>query len=70
MKRTIRNNIFETNSSSEHSLTMANSGKVIMLLEDIKEIVEFYSDEDSLYRAIGKLDMVKNYIKQHLEENY
>lgn len=68
MKQTIRNKVFETNSSSEHSLTISNEWEIRDLLDDIKYIVSNADDKDDLYKALGKLEKVKKLLLEDIEE--
>lgn len=69
MKTTIRKDTFETNSSSEHSLSIDNS--IVNLLNEIIDSISYNADDyNEMYAVLGKLDMVKDLIKKHIEENF
>lgn len=68
MQQTIRRNVFETNSSSEHSLSISNEWEIRDLLDDIKYIISSADDKDDLYTALGKLDKVRQLILNAIEE--
>ena len=68
MKQTIRNKVFETNSSSEHSLSISNEWAIRDLLDDIKYIISNADDKDDLYKALGKLEKVKKLLLEDIEE--
>lgn len=69
MKQTRRNKVFETNSSSEHSLSISNEWEIRDLLDDIKYLVSSAEDLDKLYAALGKIEKVKKLILEAIEEN-
>ena len=69
MKTTIRKDTFETNSSSEHSLSIDNS--IVNLLNEIIDSISYNADDyNEMYAVLGKLDIVKDLIKKHIEENF
>lgn len=69
MKTTIRRDTFETNSSSEHSLSIDNS--VVNLLNEIIDSINYNADDyNEMYAVLGKLDIVKDLIKKHIKENF
>ena len=68
MKKTIRHNVFETNSSSIHALCIPNNTDIDILINDLIEYDEswaFYS----IYKTIseGNYDQLNNEIKEILE---
>ena len=70
IKSTIRYNTFETNSSSEHSVSLSDKDDILYLLKNIIYIIESYDSTCScLYEALAKLDMVKYLIKNEIMEN-
>lgn len=71
IKSTIRYNTFETNSSSEHSVSLSNKDDILSLLKDAVYLIESYDSTCiCLYEALGKLDMAKYYlIKDEIKEN-
>lgn len=68
MKKYIRKNTFETNSSSEHSLSISNEWQISDLLDEIKSKILGADDKDDLYTALGKLDKVRQMILDAIEE--
>jgi hypothetical protein len=69
MKTTIRRDTFETNSSSEHSLSIDNS--IVNLLNEIIDSINYNADDyNEMYAVLGKLDIVKDLIKKHIKENF
>lgn len=64
-----RNNVFETNSSSEHTLTISNNWEIRELLDDIKYVITESDDKDDLYDALGKLERIKALLLRAIEEN-
>lgn len=69
MKTTIRKDTFETNSSSEHSLSIDNS--IVNLLNEIIDSISYNADDyNEMYAVLGKLDIVKDLIKKHIKENF
>ena len=70
IKSTIRYNTFETNSSSEHSVSLSNRVDILSLLKDAIYLIESYDSTCiCLYEVLGKLDMVKYLIKDEIKEN-
>lgn len=69
MIQTIRKNTFETNSSSEHTLTIPKSWEIKELLDDIKFIVTESEEKGDLYDALGKLERIKALLLRAVEEN-
>ena len=69
MKTTIRRDTFETNSSSEHSVSIDNS--IVNLLNEIIDSINYNADDyNEMYAVLGKLDIVKDLIKKHIQENF
>jgi hypothetical protein len=69
MKQTIRINSFETNSSSEHSVSINDSALYVELLEDVSNTIQHEADMSyDLYAALGKLENVKHAIINHMKE--
>ena len=68
MKQTLRQKVFETNSSSEHSLSISNEWQISDLLDEIKSTILGADDKDDLYTALGKLDKVRQMILDAIEE--
>lgn len=69
MKQTIRINVFETNSSSEHSVSISDSSLYVELLEDVCNTIQYSADMSyDLYAALGKLENVKQAIINHMKE--
>lgn len=61
MKTVIRQNVFETNSSSEHSLSISwtNDYEMKSLVEQIENGISCASDKDDLYNVLGKIEKLK-----------
>lgn len=70
MKQTLRQKVFETNSSSEHSLCISNGlqWRISDILDEIKSKILDADDKDDLYNALGKLDKVRQMILNAVEE--
>lgn len=61
MKKIIRQNVFETNSSSEHSLSISwtNEHEIKSLIEQIENGISCAPDKDDLYNVLGKIEKLK-----------
>lgn len=68
MKQTLRNNVFETNSSSYHSLTIHNHDKVLDLITQAENIMEDLDTKSEIYEVITKLRQAENLLLESLEE--
>lgn len=55
MKQTIRFNVFETNSSSCHSLVLNNQEDIKDFIDDIKQDIRCMGDTDDLKNVIDKV---------------
>ena len=60
MKTLIRYNVFETNSSSEHSLTLDKEDEIRSLIDSIEDSIYELDYIDEAYAVLGKI--------KHLEE--
>ena len=72
MHTTCRNNTFETNSSSEHSLSYSSKEENIkQLLDDIKYSIDYdFGTIEDAYVILGKLETIKMLIKEKMEEEF
>ena len=72
MKTTIRRDTFETNSSSEHSVSYSSREENIkQLLNDIRYDIDYnFGTIDDVYKILGKLEMVKSLVKEKMEEEF
>lgn len=68
MKKTIRNNSFETNSSSEHSLTLYREDDVRSLILEIETILDELDDVAELYSALGKIEHLKEILVEEINK--
>ena len=58
----IRNNIFETNSSSTHSFTVS---KILDNIEDVRRKIQILMDDKDTYYAEKLLDSLCDLVKEH-----
>lgn len=65
----IRNNIFETNSSSTHSFTVS---RLLDNIDDLKEDIQILMDDKDTYYAEKLLDSLCDLVKEYddSEEDY
>ena len=61
MKKTIRINTFETNSSSTHSLTIGNMQELENLADDLKDSIDEAETLDDLLGALSQVTRL-NYL--------
>ena len=58
----IRNNVFETNSSSSHSFTI---DRIVTNINDLKEDLQVMMDDKDIYYAEKLLDSLIDLIKEY-----
>ena len=65
----IRNNIFETNSSSTHSFTVS---RILANIEDVRRKLQILMDDKDTYHAEKLLDSLCDLVKEYddSEEDY
>lgn len=68
MVQVIRNQIFETNSSSEHSLTLSKKDEIKSLIQDIEDIIDNFNYVSELYSTIGKIEHLKEILMKEIYE--
>lgn len=67
MKTKIRYNMFETNSSSTHSLTV-NGTNIEDFAYDLYEELKYADSKNELYAALGKLEQLKSIILKGINQ--
>ena len=75
MKQTIRFNVFETNSSSYHSITLDNEEEIKDFIDDIKRDIRIMEDSDDLKRVIDEvrdleIKLTDAYVNEKFHEDY
>lgn len=67
MEQTIRSNTFETNSSSEHSLSLIGGNQIWSIMSKLDDKLEEAESKEDFYTALGYVKALEELIMENIK---
>lgn len=67
MEQTVRRNTFETNSSSEHSLSLIGGNQIWSIMSKLDDKLEEAESVEDFYTALGYVKALEELIMQNIK---